>query len=209
MNIFVRAYLRASTDEQDAKRAKESLEQFAAQRDLKICNFYIENESGAKLNRPELFRLLDDAHIEDILLIEDVDRLSRLNKEDWESLKSKINIKQLKIVAINVPTTWHQILVQNDGFDSRIFQAINGMLLDMLAAIARKDYEDRRTRQAQGIAKAKKENVYKGRKINQDRYDAIISMIKSKNSWSNIEKVLGCSRATISRAIKKHESNKV
>jgi DNA invertase Pin-like site-specific DNA recombinase len=41
--------------------------------------------------------------------------------------------------------------------------AINGMLLDMLAAVARKDYDDRRRRQAQGQAKAKAEGRYKGR----------------------------------------------
>jgi CIC family chloride channel protein len=39
----------------------------------------------------------------------------------------------------------------------RMFEAINGMLLDMLAAVARKDYVDRRHRQAQGQAKAKAE----------------------------------------------------
>lgn len=37
------------------------------------------------------------------------------------------------------------------------------MMLDMLAAIARKDYEDRRRRQTQGIDKAKAAGAYKGR----------------------------------------------
>jgi DNA invertase Pin-like site-specific DNA recombinase len=37
------------------------------------------------------------------------------------------------------------------------------MPLDMLAAVARKDYFDRRRRQAQGQAKAKAEGRYKGR----------------------------------------------
>ncbi|VVE59031.1 recombinase family protein [Pandoraea sputorum] len=36
-----------------------------------------------------------------------------------------------------------------------MFGAINDMLMDMLAAIARRDYEQRRERQSQGIAKAK------------------------------------------------------
>ncbi|WP_342212518.1 hypothetical protein [Providencia rettgeri] len=40
------------------------------------------------------------------------------------------------------------------------------MMLDMLAAVARKDYEDRRRRQAQGVQKAKQEGKYKGRPIN-------------------------------------------
>ena len=37
------------------------------------------------------------------------------------------------------------------------------MMLDMLAAVARKDYEDRRRRQAQGIVKAKAAGAYRGR----------------------------------------------
>jgi hypothetical protein len=35
-----------------------------------------------------------------------------------------------------------------------LFAAINDMLLDMLAAVARKDFEDRRRRQVHGQAKA-------------------------------------------------------
>ncbi len=44
-----------------------------------------------------------------------------------------------------------------------MFGAINGMMLDMLAAIARKDYENRRKRQPQGIAKAMADGLYGGR----------------------------------------------
>mgnify|MGYP000268877890 FL=1 len=73
---FVRAYLRASTAEQDALRALETIEAFTRERSLIICSYYIENESGS---RPELFRLLRDCQQNDILLIEDVDRLSRLS----------------------------------------------------------------------------------------------------------------------------------
>jgi DNA invertase Pin-like site-specific DNA recombinase len=36
-----------------------------------------------------------------------------------------------------------------------MFSAINARMLNMLAAVARKDYEDRRRRQAQVVAKAK------------------------------------------------------
>lgn len=84
---FVRAYLRASTSEQDASRARSSIDTFATDRELAICSYYIENESGSRLNRPELFRLLKDCRQHDILLIEDVDRLSRLSADDWITLK--------------------------------------------------------------------------------------------------------------------------
>ena len=77
--MFVRAYLRASSNSQDADRARQQLEAFAAERGLRIAAWYIENESGAKLTRPELFRLLSDFCPGDLLLVEQVDRLSRLS----------------------------------------------------------------------------------------------------------------------------------
>jgi hypothetical protein len=68
----------ASTDEQNASRARNQVEAFAAERGLVIASTYVENESGAKLARPELFRLIADSRPGDVLLIEQVDRLSRL-----------------------------------------------------------------------------------------------------------------------------------
>jgi DNA invertase Pin-like site-specific DNA recombinase len=45
--MLARAYLRASTDEQDASRAKGSLLAFAKEHGLRIAACYVENESGA------------------------------------------------------------------------------------------------------------------------------------------------------------------
>jgi DNA invertase Pin-like site-specific DNA recombinase len=62
---------------------------------------------------------------------------------------------------------------------TRLSDAINGMLLDMLAAVARKDYDDRRRRQAQGQARAKSEGRYKGRPEDTERNEGIIRMISA------------------------------
>ncbi len=81
------------------------------------------------------------------------------------------------------------------------------MLLDMLAAVAGRDYEQRRERQQQGIAGAKGRS--KGRRVNQSRYDAINRLIASGSSTEPDSKVLGCSRATISKAVKQQTVNKM
>ena len=141
---YVRAYLRASTDEQDATRARDQLKAFASERGLSIVSWYVENESGAKLARPELFKLLSDAHEGDILLVEQVDRLSRLTAADWERLKAELTARKVRVVALDLPTSWTMAAKAGDEFTTRMFEAINGMLLDMLAAVARKDYVDRR-----------------------------------------------------------------
>jgi len=196
--MFVRAYLRASTKEQDANRAKGELEAFAKERALPIAAFYVENESGASLKRPELFRLLADCHQGDILLIEQVDRLSRLNAEDWEKLKAQLQARRVRVVALDLPTSW-MMTNATDEMTSRMMEALNAMMLDMLAAIARKDYTDRRRRQAQGIAKLKAEGGYKGRKPDIQRNAAIMQMLSRGDSWNHIIAATGCSRSTLSR----------
>lgn len=201
--MFTRAYLRASTKEQDASRARTDLEAFAAERGLTISATYLENESGASLQRPELFRLLADSRPGDVLLVEQVDRLSRLNAADWERLRSEIRQRQVKVVALDLPTSWQLATANADDFTSRMAEAINGMLLDMLAAIARKDYEDRRRRQSQGIATAKADGKYAGRPENTEKNVAIVAMLQSGQSWNTIVKATGCSRSTLARLAKR------
>jgi len=199
--MFIRAYLRASTEKQDANRAREQLQTFANERGLSVASWYVENESGASLKRPELFRLLNDCQSGDVLLIEQVDRLSRLNEPDWEFLKREISARGVRIVALDLPTSWQSISA--DETTSRIMTAVNSMLLDMLAAISRKDYTDRRRRQEQGIKKAKTEGLYKGRKEDTKRNDAIVSLLASGLKWNDIQSATGCSRSTLSRLAKR------
>lgn len=202
--MFIRAYLRASTQEQDATRAKKQLQEFAIERKLKIAAFYVENESGANLQRPELFKLIEDASEGDVLLVEHVDRLSRLNEADWMKLKDALNKKAIKVVALDLPTSWTMLGDVNmpgtlDEFTKAMFSALNGMMLDMLAAVARKDYITRRERAAQGIAKAKAEGKYKGRPENKDRNDTILTLLKAGESWADIMRKMDCSRATVAK----------
>src|SRR5215218_10357189 len=107
--MFVRAYLRASTKEQDASRARADLKRFAKERGLAIAAYYTENESGASLKRPELFRLLSDCHAGDVLLVEQVDRLSRLSGPDWDRLKGLIAERKVRVVALDLPTSWQMM----------------------------------------------------------------------------------------------------
>jgi DNA invertase Pin-like site-specific DNA recombinase len=200
---FIRAYLRASTNEQDAESAREQVTAFAAERGMQVAAWYVENESGAKLSRPELFRLLSDAHPGDVLLVEQVDRLSRLSAGDWDRLKLELAARKVRVVALDLPTSWAMATGKVDDFTARMFEAINGMLLDMLAAVARKDYEDRRRRQMQGRAKARAEGKYVGRKPNTRRNARIAAMLAAGTSYSAIQEATGCSRATVAKIAKR------
>lgn len=190
-------YLRASTKEQDAGRAKKSLEAFAKEVGQRVSAWFMENESGATLKRPELFRLLDIAQRGDILLVEQVDRISRLKSEDWALLKSQITEKGIIIVALDLPTSQQFMKASGDEFTQRMLGAINGMMLDMLAAVARKDYEDRRRRQREGIEKARRSGKYKGRPKNEPLRRNIKALLKDGSSINEIVKTLQCSNKTV------------
>lgn len=203
--MFIRTYLRASSADQDATRAMAELEAFAESYGHKVCKHYIENESGATLKRPKLIELIEDAADGDCLLCEQVDRCTRLNDEDWAYLKSKLAEKKIRLVALDLPTS--HIALKGDAlkgaeekdFTGKVIDIINQMMLDVLAAVSRKDYEDRRRRQAQGIAKAVAENRYKGRQPDVERNAHIIKLMDEGKSWTFICKATGCSRSTLSR----------
>ncbi len=201
MTSRVYAYLRASTKEQDASRAKQQLDEFAQSNGMTIATYFTENESGASLQRPELFRLLDIAQKGDVMLVEQVDRLSRLSGEDWNKLRLLINEKGVRVVALDLPTS-HQLIQSGDEFTSRMLEALNGMMLDMLAAIARKDYTDRKRRQAQGIVKAKSDGKYKGRPEDTQRNERIAKLLQAGMSYSDIMETVNCSRATVAKVSK-------
>jgi len=201
--MHIRAYLRASTDQQDANRARASLVEFAKGNNVSIANYYTENESGRIIKRPELMRLLDDASAGDVILIESIDRLTRLTADDWAELKLMIESKKLHIVAVDVPTSHGFISTSPvDEMTAGILKAINNMLVDILAVMACKDYELRRQRSEQGTAKAKAEGKYKGRPENKERNAGIAKMLDSGATYSEIQAITGASRATIAKVKK-------
>lgn len=85
----------------------------------------------------------------------------------------------------------------SDEFTQRMLTAINSMMLDMLAAVARKDYEDRRRRQSEGIAKARESEKYRGNPKNQVLRRNIVALIRDGYSISEIVAQLKCSNKTI------------
>jgi DNA invertase Pin-like site-specific DNA recombinase len=138
-----------------------------------------------------------------VLLVENVDRLSRLNAAEWDRLKVELASRKVRVVALDLPTSWIMATGKVDDFTARMFDAINDMMLDMLAAVARKDYEDRRRRQMQGQAKAKVEGKYIGRPENKKRNARIATMLRAGISYSDIQAAVGCSRATIAKIAKR------
>lgn len=195
----VRLYARASTAEQHADRAVTALEDFANERGWSIAARYIENASGARLERPELMRLLGEAEAGDVLLVESIDRLSRLTQKEWATLKQRIQDKGLVIVAVDLPTSWQLLNETASELTSGILRAVNAMLIDILATMARVDYETRLMRQRQGIERAKAEGLYRGSQKDAAARETVREMLGQGVKPERIMKAAGISRATFYR----------
>ncbi|MFG6458113.1 recombinase family protein [Roseateles sp. BYS96W] len=163
----------------------------------------------ATLRRPELFKLLDHCHPGDVLLVEQVDRLSRLSVGDWDALKAAIKAKGVRVVALDLPTSHGAMRAAPPPADGEepdptevILKAVNAMLLDMLAVMARKGYTDRRRRQAEDIAKARTQGLYRGRQVDQKRHENILALLDAGRTWGQVQELTGASRSTILRAVK-------
>ena len=194
--MTVRIYVRASTKDQDATRALAELVAFSTSYDDNYIK-YVEHFSGTKLDRPVLAKLLKDAEQGDILLVESVDRLSRLSQDDFAILKQRIKDKGLRLVVADLPTT-HMV---NEGMTGEILTVINHMLIDLLATMAKLDNDKRRERIKQGLANSgykptgKKPNITKHNRIRE--LDSQSTMTKEE-----IAKAVGVGVATVYRVLK-------
>ena len=194
--MTVRIYVRASTKDQDATRALADLVAFSTSYDDNHVE-YVEHFSGTKLDRPVLAKLLKDADQGDILLVESVDRLSRLSQDDFAILKQRIKDKGLRLVVADLPTT-HTV---NNGMTGEILTVINHMLIDLLATMAKLDNDKRRERIKQGLANS----GYKpsGKKPNTTKHNRIRELDSQKNmTKEEIAKAVGVGVATVYRVLK-------
>ena len=193
--MTVHIYVRASTKDQDAERALSDLVSFSQSYGDQY-NTYIENYSGTKLERPILNQLLTEAKQGDILLVESVDRLSRLSQDDFATLKQRIKDKGLRLVVADLPTTH----TKQEGMTGEILNVINAMLIDLLSTMAKLDNDKRRERIKQGLARS----GYKpsGKKVNTAKYARIVELNKKGLTREEIAKAVDCGVATVYRALK-------
>ncbi|MBD2850181.1 recombinase family protein [Acinetobacter baumannii] len=197
--MTVRIYVRASTKDQDAERALSDLVLFANTIDSTQVQ-YIENHSGTKLERPQLNKLLSESEQGDTLLVESVDRLSRLTQKDFEVLKQRIKDKGLKLVVADLPTT-HQTIGTSDDITGSILSLINNMLIDLLATMARLDNDKRKERIKQGLERSG--YVPTGRKANTSKHERIKELLKLQSmTKEEVAKAASVGIATVYRVAK-------
>lgn len=199
--MTVRIYVRASTKEQDAERALPDLVMFSKKYGDKYVP-YRENYSGTELERPKLTKLLNESEQGDILLVESVDRLSRLTQKDFDILKERIKQKGLRLIVADIPTTH---VTASDNMTGELMSVINSMLIDLLATMARLDNEKRKERIKQGLERS----GYKptGKKANIEKHNRILKLARNQDMTKDeIAKAVGVGTATVYRVLKESEA---
>lgn len=139
--------------------------------------------------------MLQEANQGDVLLVESVDRLSRLTQHEFNELKRRIQEKGLRLIVADLPTT-HHLIQANDSITSSILELIN-----LLATMARLDNEKRIERIKQGLERS----GYKptGKNPNQAKHKRIQELLAAGNMTKDeIAKAVGCGVATVYRVAK-------
>ncbi len=93
-----RVYLRVSTDEQDLTR-QESIVAGARAAGFYVAAVYREKASGARPDRPELLRMVDDLQPGEVVIAEKIDRISRLPLPEAELLVAAIRGRGARLAA--------------------------------------------------------------------------------------------------------------
>jgi DNA invertase Pin-like site-specific DNA recombinase len=155
MEIF--GYVRVSSKEQNEDRQLKALKDYC--KELKFHNIYIDKASGKNFQREQYIKLKEKLRSGDVLIVKELDRLGR-NKEMIKQELEYFKSNKIRIKILNIPTTLMDMPEGNEW----VFDMINNILIEVLGTIAEEERNKIRTRQAEGIAIAKANGVYKGRK---------------------------------------------
>ena len=117
-----RIYLRVSTDEQDLTRQAD-LENDARAAGFYIAGVYREKASGARTDRPELQRMIQDLQPGEIVIAEKMDRISRLALSEAEQLVHSIRDKGARL-AIPGLVDFSELVKEADSVTKIVLEAV-------------------------------------------------------------------------------------
>ena len=150
-------YVRCSTEEQNEER------QIKMMMEQNTGRIYMDKASGKNTNRPEFKNMMEFVREGDIIVVESISRIAR-NTRDLLSIVAQLADKGVEFVSLkeNIDTSTPQ----------------GRFMLTVFGALAELERESILERQREGIAIAKAQGKYKGRKpieIDENRFRAVCS----------------------------------
>lgn len=168
MNI---AYLRVSSATQNLARQEEEMKSH------NIEKFFIEKASAKDTNRPQLQAMLDFCREKDVIYVKDFSRIARSNKDLLDIIDF---LKSKKVTLLSL----------KENFDTS--DATGQLMVTMIGAINEFYRNIQREHQLEGIAIAKSQGRYKGRKA-----------IKYPDNWEEVYNLMLTKKISSKEAMEK------
>ncbi|ONG80147.1 resolvase [Bacillus cereus] len=186
------AYIRVSSEGQNTARQKKALKEAG-------CTiFYEEKVSGATMERPQLKQLVEDLQEGDTVFVHEISRLSRSTK-DLLNIIEQIENKGAGLKSIN--ESW---------LDTSSDNPMNEFLLTIFSGLVQFERKMIKQRQKEGIAIAKTEGKFKGRKVElveggkeERRLQEIVKAYKEGKSIRHIREVYKVGTGTLYKILER------
>ena len=152
-------YIRVSTQEQNTIRQEVLMEA------LGVDEVYIDRMSGKDTNRPELQKMMEYVRRGDTVIVESISRFAR-NTRDLLELVERLTAKGVEFVS------------KKEAIDTTM--PTGKFMLTVFGAVAELEREYILQRQWEGIAIAKANGVYRGRKpVQRPGFDQVVALWRS------------------------------
>lgn len=198
-------YIRVSTKEQNEERQIEELLKYKIDRK----NIFIDKETVKTFQRKNYILLKNKLRFGDEIFFHELDRVGRTKKEMKDELQKMTN-QGIIVRILDVPTTLMDFSVFGE-LQKSIMEMVNTILIEVLSTQAETELIKIKKRQAEGIAIAKKQGKYTGRKAKElpKNFPKLYDRWKNKElSATEFCKILEYkSRSTLYLKIKQYENN--
>lgn len=186
-------YARVSSKEQHLDR------QLAALKD--VDKLFTDKLSGANIKRPELQKMLAYIREGDIVLVTELDRLGR-NNQDLTKIMNTIQNKGATLDVLNLPS-------MTGIADPNLRQLMTNLIIELYKYQAESERKRIIERQQQGIALAKQQGKYYGRKPQYSKDDPRLQhafkLYQAGMSDVDVSRNTGIKRTTFIRYRKKFD----
>lgn len=188
MNTYF--YIRVSSKEQNTVRQEVK----AKEHNIPIANVYIEKASGKNVtDRPVLKELMEKLEQGDKVIVDSISRFAR-NTKDLLELVEQLNKKDVIFVSLK------------EAIDTTTPTGV--FMLTVFGAVAQLERDYLKERQAEGIAVAKAEGKYKGRKAIEypKQWDKYYKMYQARTLKAvDMMKLLELKKTTFYKLVKQYE----
>lgn len=195
------AYIRVSSVDQNEARQVATMKAHGVEK----ANVFVDKLSGKNTERPSYQAMKAAVKEGDTIVFDSITRLSRTYrdiKNEYEYyVKAGVFLEFIKEPMLNTP---------KQAVDDIVQVGLADAILSILAAFAQKEREDIRLRQAEGIAIAKADGKFKGRKTklieggkDEVRMKAIIDDYKNNVSIADIRNKYKVGTGTIYRLLER------